>query len=63
MFDEDGSDKKVAAYVLGQPIDALSIDELAETIGRLKSEIARLESAMTEKTRHRDAAGALFGKK
>jgi uncharacterized small protein (DUF1192 family) len=63
MFDEEGAEKKVEAYTLGQPIDTLSIEELVETIGRLKDEIGRLETAMNEKTRHRDAADALFGKK
>jgi uncharacterized small protein (DUF1192 family) len=63
MFDEDGAEKKVEAYTLGQPIDTLSIEELAETIGRLREEIDRIEAAMKEKTRHRDAADALFGKK
>jgi uncharacterized small protein (DUF1192 family) len=61
MFDEDAPRPK-REYLLGQPLDTLSVDELAETIERLRAEIVRLEAARNAKAGAIDAAQSLFRK-
>ena len=62
-IDEDDQRPKLADYVIGQQLETLSIEELEETIERLKGEIERIDEILGQKTRHRAAADALFGKK
>ena len=62
MFDEDAPKPK-KEYVLGQPLDALSLAELAETIGRLRAEIERIEAARNAKSGALNAAESLFRRK
>jgi len=52
--------KKKAAHELGQPLDTLSVDELAERVELLRGEIARLESALAAKLASRAAADSIF---
>lgn len=51
---------KAAAHVLGEPLDALSVDELTARIEVLRAEIARLEAAREAKSAFRAAAAAFF---
>lgn len=48
--------------VTKQDLGPLSIEELKERIEILKAEIVRVETHMTEATRHRSAADDLFKK-
>jgi uncharacterized small protein (DUF1192 family) len=63
-FEEDGPftppRKSPLVHEMGQPIDALSVDELAERIEALKAEIARLETAITARRATKEAASAFF---
>ena len=45
---------------LGEPLDALSVDELGERIELLRAEIARLEAARERKSASRTAADSFF---
>ena len=60
MFDEEPQKAKAAAYTLAQSLEALSVEELASTIGRLREEIARVEAEIAARRSHKDAAEALF---
>ena len=48
IFDEDpfAAPKKPAAHEIGEVLDAISVEELAERIDLLRQEILRLEEAM-----------------
>ena len=63
-FDEESvfgaKRKKPAAHEIGQNLDDLSAPELAERIALLRSEIARLESAIEARNATRAAAHAAF---
>ncbi len=52
--------KAPARHELGQPLDALSLDELGERIELLQAEIARLEAARNNKSASRAVADAFF---
>jgi len=52
--------KKKPAHELGQPLDELSVGELAERIDLLRAEIERLEAARTRKAASAAAAAAFF---
>lgn len=62
MFDDEAA-KPAPVFEIGQNLETLSVEELAETIERLKAEISRLEETMNSKSAHLDAAAAMFGKK
>lgn len=62
MFDEDAPRPK-REYRIGQPLDELSVGDLEAVIGELRTEILRLEAAMTRKTGHLSAAESLFSRK
>jgi uncharacterized small protein (DUF1192 family) len=47
-------------HSLGEPLDALSVDELTERIALLQEEIVRLEAARERKSASRAAADAFF---
>jgi uncharacterized small protein (DUF1192 family) len=49
-----------ARHVVGEPLDALSVEELAARIEILRSEILRLEAERESKTASRAAADAFF---
>jgi uncharacterized small protein (DUF1192 family) len=59
LFDEEPRKKKLV-HEIGQDLSPLSLGELAERIGLLREEIARLESEMSAKGTTRSAADALF---
>lgn len=52
--------KKPAAHVIGENLDAISVEELAERIALLKSEIVRLEEAVNAKSDSLKAAESFF---
>lgn len=60
--DEIFAGKKPAPsqHVPGEPLDALSVDELTLRIEGLRAEIARLEAARDKKNASRAAADAFF---
>ena len=62
MNDED-THRKPPRHEIGQDLAALSLDELAERIDLLKSEIRRLEEEVEAKRGSADAAESLFRKK
>ena len=49
-----------AKHVPGEPLDALSVDELTARIEILRAEITRLEAARDAKTISRKAADSFF---
>jgi uncharacterized small protein (DUF1192 family) len=51
---------KAVVHVLGEPLDALSAQELAHRIETLKREIERLEAAIKAREATRQAAAAFF---
>jgi uncharacterized small protein (DUF1192 family) len=57
---DDLEPKKKKAYELGQDLSKLSVGELAELIGELKAEIARVEQVRVTKESSRSAADAAF---
>ena len=63
MFDDDAAPAAKPGYQIGQKLDSMSVEEIEQTIKRLKEEIARLESARTQKAGHLEAAESLFAKK
>ncbi len=52
--------KKKTVHDMGQPLDALSVDELAERVGLLREEILRLEADRDAKLASRAAADSVF---
>ena len=60
MFNDDEPRRKITAHEVGMALDALSIEELQERIGLLKTEITRLEAAISAKEKTRDQARSLF---
>ena len=47
-------------HSLGEPLDAVSVDELRERIALLQGEIARIEAEIARKQASRGAAEAFF---
>ena len=52
--------KKPVAHEIGQPLDTLSLSELAERVALLHEEIARLEEVSKKKSAASAAADAFF---
>jgi uncharacterized small protein (DUF1192 family) len=63
MFEDENAAGNYQGYMIGQTLDAMSVEELAHMIARLKDEIARLERAKAEKSGHMAAAQALFSRR
>src|SRR5579863_5514004 len=61
-IDEDDKPKKKIAHEIGQDLALLSVGELAERIGLLKYEIARLDAEMAKKRVSQNAANQFFKK-
>jgi uncharacterized small protein (DUF1192 family) len=59
-IDDDDKPKKKISHELGQDLTLLSVEELAERIALLQSEIQRLQSSMQLKRATRDAADRFF---
>jgi uncharacterized small protein (DUF1192 family) len=60
MFEDDDRPKKPKAHEVGMPLDTMSIEELADRIGLLEGEIARLRAATEAKQKSKNAADAFF---
>jgi uncharacterized small protein (DUF1192 family) len=61
-IDPDDLPKKKISHEIGQELALLSVGELAERVGLLKDEIARLEAEMAKKRASQNAAAAFFKK-
>ena len=61
-IDPDDLPKKKITHELGQDLTLLSVGELAERIGLLREEIARLEAETAKKRASQTAADAFFKK-
>lgn len=61
-IDEDDRPKRKIAHEIGQDLTLLSVAELAERVGLLKDEIARLEAEIARKRASQTAADAFFKK-
>ena len=59
IFDDEPR-KKSKPHEIGQDLALLSVDELAERIGILRDEIARLEAELKAKDNTKSVAEALF---
>jgi len=59
MHDDDRPTRKIG-HEIGQDLTLLSVEELAERIALLNTEIARLQSSMQLKRATRDAADRFF---
>ncbi|MBC7585358.1 DUF1192 domain-containing protein [Tardiphaga sp. vice352] len=59
-IDDDDKPKKKISHEIGQDLTLLSVEELAERIALLQSEIQRLQSSMQLKRATRDAADRFF---
>lgn len=59
IFDDEPR-KKAQPHEIGQDLSLLSQDELADRIGLLRGEIARLEAELAAKNTTKSAAEALF---
>ena len=59
MNDDDRPTRKIG-HEIGQDLTLLSVEELAERIALLNTEIARLQSSMQLKRATRDAADRFF---
>jgi uncharacterized small protein (DUF1192 family) len=59
---EDEKPRPAAGYVLGQPLDGLSLSELDARVEELRREIARLEATRARKQAAQTAAEAVFRK-
>ena len=61
-IDPDDLPKKKVTHEMGQDLTLLSVSELAERIGFLKDEIARLNAEMARKRASQNAADSFFKK-
>jgi uncharacterized small protein (DUF1192 family) len=59
-IEDDDRPRKKISHEIGQDLSLLSVEELAERIALLKSEIERLEAASAKKRASKDAASAFF---
>ena len=57
---EDDKPRKKITHEIGQDLSLLSVEELAERIALMTSEIERLQTAMAKKRASRDAANSFF---
>ena len=59
-IEDDDRPRKKISHDIGQDLSLLSVEELAERIALLSSEIERLKEAMTKKRATKDAAASFF---
>lgn len=59
-IDDDDRPKKKISHEVGQDLTLLSVEELAERIALLNTEVQRLQSSMQLKRATRDAADRFF---
>jgi uncharacterized small protein (DUF1192 family) len=58
--EDDDKPRKKVSHEIGQDLSLLSVEELAERIALMNSEIERLQAAMTKKRASKDAANSFF---
>jgi uncharacterized small protein (DUF1192 family) len=59
-IEDDDKPRKKVTHEIGQDLSLLSVEELAERIALMTSEIERLQAAMTKKRASKDAANSIF---
>jgi len=59
-IEDDDKPRTKIIHEIGQDLSLLSVEDIAERIVHLKSEIARLDTALTMKRATRDAADRIF---
>ena len=59
-IEDDDRPRKKITHELGQDLSLLSVEELAERIALMTSEIERLQVAMGKKRASKDAANSFF---
>jgi uncharacterized small protein (DUF1192 family) len=59
-IEDDDRPKRKISHDIGQDLSLLSVEELAERIALMTSEIERLQAAMTKKRASKDAANSFF---
>jgi uncharacterized small protein (DUF1192 family) len=59
-MDTDDLPKPKHIHLIGENLEAISVDELHARVGALKAEIARLETEIARKKSSRSAADAFF---
>ncbi|OYX05153.1 MAG: DUF1192 domain-containing protein [Rhizobiales bacterium 32-66-8] len=57
---DDEAIKKPKAHEVGMPLDAMSVEELADRIALLEGEIGRLKAAIGARDATRKAAESIF---
>lgn len=60
MRDDDDKPRTIKAHEIGQALDTLSVEDLADRIALLRHEIERLEAARQAKVAALGAADAFF---
>jgi len=59
-IEDDDKPRKKISHEIGQDLSLLSVEELAERIALMNSEIDRLQTDMTKKRASKDAADRFF---
>jgi len=59
-IEDDDRPRKKVTHEIGQDLSLLSVEELAERIALMDSELERLQAAMTKKRASRDTANSVF---
>jgi uncharacterized small protein (DUF1192 family) len=59
-IEDDDKPRKKVTHEIGQELSLLSVEELAERMALMTSEIERLQAAMTKKRASKDAANSFF---
>jgi uncharacterized small protein (DUF1192 family) len=59
-IEDDDRPKRKISHDIVQDLSLLSVEELAERIALMTSEIERLQAAMTKKRASKDAANSFF---
>ncbi|MBY0259300.1 DUF1192 domain-containing protein [Methylobacterium sp.] len=58
--EDDGSRHSATAHRIGEPLDTLSVEDLAERVAVLRAEIARIEAARDAKEAALARASSIF---
>ena len=58
--EDDDRPRRKVTHDIGQDLSLLSVEELAERVALLKTEITRLEQAAAKKRASREAANNIF---
>jgi uncharacterized small protein (DUF1192 family) len=59
-IEDDDKPRKKITHEIGQDLSLLAVEELAERIALMTSEIERLQAAMSKKRASKDAANSFF---